>query len=925
MTIRYMCHGFVEENPVPEAPLPQQPADSDDFNNDFSSWIPRYHKPAQPCDYCRSRSLECFIYDVGRNKCCSPCSALFRHCSFGHVNNGSKTALDTLDMINEDSARLFGSLTGKKPMRCLGHVGPIETEENETGQKKGAAAARFPRAAVNVLKTWMIQHIDHPYPTDEEKELLKVQTGLNVGQISNWMANTRRRQKSKPKRSASPSLRPSTRPLDIPPGRTWESLNPFERWKHSPPENEPAPMVAIAKAVETFDPPEPESSSSSFTNRKGNSNGSTGSFSIFRAPSTTSLETGFTNMSSGSLQSQGSAFSHGSKHSFGSLNSLNSKKERRRRRRLPTRTSKADLDNAPRLFQCTFCTDRFKSKYDWSRHEKSLHLSLEKWICAPIGEVITCSSSGQRKCVFCDALDPSPEHLEAHNRKSCEEKGLEARTFYRKDHLRQHLRLMHNCKMLPSMDNWKSEAVFIKSRCGFCAMDFDKWQDRVDHLAKEFRNGATMKDWKGCRGLEAHVASHVMNAMPPYLIANESKSPFPFSATNSSSMKQHNMYLAQDDLEFLIPTDKTSPTSGVFIPHHMGDVSMPDSQCDVSPSSQNRTSISGSSSSRNVYPNPNATCWEILTLRLGRFARQHIEKNGANSLRDEMLQKEARNILYGCDDPWNQTAADNPEWIGLFKKAHGIDTQPYNGTISNHEILEDLGLHPDSVLDPSFNLAQVTCRSDVEKNAANDALSWECMLSGSTNISREAHSISGSASPFTGPKFAAGGIFSGFDNPISELACTIPGGVCIGEAGELGYCVTNGKKSPQQISAFLNSQSSPGKSGDPVGLSDFSIPELPCTRAGDAIQELPCTKAGDFDFSAWDQLQQDFETTVSSAGLDGNIPASASGMRWYDDSELFGLEMDIDMDAAMDQIMGSTNVEFPALNSTTNGQLGKQY
>ncbi len=26
-------------------------------------------------------------------------------------------------------------------------------------------------------------------------------------------------------------------------------------------------------------------------------------------------------------------------------------------------------------------------RYDWTRHEKSLHLSLEKWLCAPLGQV----------------------------------------------------------------------------------------------------------------------------------------------------------------------------------------------------------------------------------------------------------------------------------------------------------------------------------------------------------------------------------------------------------------------------------------------------------------------------------------------------------------------------------------------------------
>jgi hypothetical protein len=196
-------------------------------------------------------------------------------------------------------------------------------------------------------------------------------------------------------------------------------------------------MNAIAHAVETFDPPTLAGTSY----RKDNSNGSTGSFSLFKAPSISSLETGLTGMSSGSLGSHNSAYSYGSRHSLGSMNSLKSK-ERRRRRRIPTRKPKADLEDGPRQFQCTFCTDRFRSKYDWSRHEKSLHLSLEKWICAPLGEEIVDKTTGQRKCVYCDELEPSKEHLAMHNHKSCVEKGLDSRTFYRKDHLRQHLRLM---------------------------------------------------------------------------------------------------------------------------------------------------------------------------------------------------------------------------------------------------------------------------------------------------------------------------------------------------------------------------------------------------------------------------------------------------------------------------------------------------
>jgi hypothetical protein len=124
-------------------------------------------------------------------------------------------------------------------------------------------------------------------------------------------------------------------------------------------------MNAIAHAVETFDPPESSSLSSSYhKDHSNNSTATTGSYSVFKAPSISSLETGLTNMSSGSLGSHNSAYSYGSRHSLGSMNSLKAK-ERRRRRRLPTRTSKASPDDGQRLFQCTFCTDTFKSKYDW--------------------------------------------------------------------------------------------------------------------------------------------------------------------------------------------------------------------------------------------------------------------------------------------------------------------------------------------------------------------------------------------------------------------------------------------------------------------------------------------------------------------------------------------------------------------------------
>ncbi|KAF2849853.1 hypothetical protein T440DRAFT_398322 [Plenodomus tracheiphilus IPT5] len=941
--------------------LPHTSTKSADFNTDFSCYLPQYQKPAQPCDYCRSKSLECFIYNSGPDQCCSPCcspcSALFRTCSFSNPDKAAvskrRTALDTLDVVTENDAHQYGGLTGRKQMRSLGHMGPIEDEnEDEQGPKKGAAAARFPRPATKILKEWMIAHIDHPYPTEDEKEALMQQTGLSLGQISNWMANTRRRQKARPKRNSSPSIRPSTEIINIPAGKKWETMSkyndpqfsrshktlasatagkfvtfrledkkpdvghPFERWKHSPPENEPAPLTAIAQAVETFDLPESTSLSSSY--HKDTSNHSTGSFSIFKAPSISSLETGLTNMSSGS---HNSAYSYGSRHSLGSMTSLKSK-ERRRRRRLPTRAPKADADAGPRVFQCTFCTDRFKSKYDWSRHEKSLHLSLEKWLCAPIGEIVADKATGKPRCVYCDELDPSKEHLSTHNHVACYEKGPESRTFYRKDHLRQHLRLMHGCKMTSSMDSWKSEAQYIKSRCGFCAMSFDKWQDRIDHLAKEFRNGANMKNWKGCRGLDPHVAMHVTNAMPPYLIANESMSPFPFSASNTASIKQLNIQREGSDLEYLIPNVDTSPTCDLSVAYQEGqNASTIGPIVLTTPASYN--------ASQSTTAHPNATCWEILTLRLGKFAREQIEKHGSSTITDCMLQREARNILYGDpDDTWNQTSADNPEWLTLFKKAHGIDTSvPTPGISARHEVYEDLGIHPNTVLDPSFVLENFPDLAVSTASPADLAAIFDCALAGSTRFG-PSHS-SGAQSPYSIPGLT-GSVSASPTSPaiqapvtnttssglgvyesIAEMACTSPGGPCYGENGEAGFSTKSFgsfqvKKRSYWVdpaTANLNPDQAFENAVDPFMAP---VQEKTCMRTGEPGHE-------DFQFPSWDQLPADLQNPTTSADFSSVIPISTAGtgvpvttatagdgtMSWDDGDMNFAMDMDMDFEFNM--------------------------
>ncbi|PHH64582.1 hypothetical protein CDD81_4193 [Ophiocordyceps australis] len=380
--------------------------------------------------------------------------------------------------------------------------------------------ARFSRESVRTLKNWLTSHNRHPYPSDEEKEALQRQTGLNKTQITNWLANARRRGKVQAPRSTSPHVgnMSGSACIDIPQRRNTpalEAMNPLQRWQYSPPEHEPASVAAIARAV--------TASSSCVLSSCLNSPYSlhyttddASSRSLCNQSSASSLGTSQT-----SNGSHGSAYSHASRNSLASFGStpFSVRGHRRRRRRA---TPQLDSESSTcattplKTFQCTFCTETFRTKHDWQRHEKSLHLSLERWICAPHGPRALSQENGQLCCVFCGLANPSDAHLDSHNHTACQERSLEERTFYRKDHLNQHLRLVHNVKFLDwSMKQWKVATPEIRSRCGFCGIVMDTWTFRVDHLADHFKTGYSMADWKGDWGFDVPVLDMVENSIPP--------------------------------------------------------------------------------------------------------------------------------------------------------------------------------------------------------------------------------------------------------------------------------------------------------------------------------------------------------------------------------------------------------------------------
>ncbi|RSL96139.1 hypothetical protein CEP52_011621 [Fusarium oligoseptatum] len=367
---------------------------------------------------------------------------------------------------------------------------------------------RFSSESIRVLKSWLATNIQKPYPGPADVETLQRKTGLNRQQITTWLANARRRLKNQPDRPPTPLVR-SSAPVSINNLTSFEDMDPLQRWQNSPPEHEPATASAIAQAMRGYQSttysPDRAFSGDSDPGRSLQSSSSAGS----------------TNASQSS-----SAYSHTSGTSLRSLDRIR-KAIKRKRRRIPA--ERPVVSDSCHPYQCTFCTETFKTKWSWKRHEKSLHLSLERWECAPSGPTVL-NEKSETVCVYCGLVSPDMNHLQSHNFGACHGRALEERTFYRKDHLQQHLKLVHNAQYQKwPMDSWKESSEEIRSRCGFCGMVMKFWSDRVDHLAEHFKAGQTMVNWKGDWGFESQMLDMVENSMPPYLIHYERNSPWPFT------------------------------------------------------------------------------------------------------------------------------------------------------------------------------------------------------------------------------------------------------------------------------------------------------------------------------------------------------------------------------------------------------------
>lgn len=405
---------------------------------------------------------------------------------------------------------------------------------------------------------------------------------------------------------------------------------PLERWQNSPPDSEPAPIEAIHQEYER------KLLQSSVDTTDVHLHGEI--WTAYRTPSRA-------NSATGSEASEISALSTASERSSASRRARRVSQKRKSRSKKQLETSEAS--EAQRIFKCTFCCDSFKHKYDWARHEKSLHLSIGGWRCSPFGGVVQNPSLGRSICTFCNILDPSAEHIETHNYQACLKTIGKSHVFQRKDHLMQHLRLVHRLEATPLIEDWKVQMPQIRSRCGFCNTKLTSWDERTEHLAAHFRNGLSMEDWQGGHDFEDRIAAQVNNSLPPWYIKSESKTLIPFSATNSASRDQYRQHLA------------SAARLGNSIP-----------------STELETSHEGTSSGFGSMGRhqPEGQSFELLASHLSRFAREQMALGKVPT--DEMFQMEARKLFYEDVDEWNQTVADDTAWLSAFRQQNDWHVSP---------------------------------------------------------------------------------------------------------------------------------------------------------------------------------------------------------------------------------------------------------
>lgn len=167
----------------------------------------------------------------------------------------------------------------------------------------------------------------------------------------------------------------------------------------------------------------------------------------------------------------------------------------------------------PRLF-CTWpgCSATFRHRSEWTRHEEAKHYFSYHWVCC-----LDQTESAEKvvtNCSICEQSDVSLGHVRGHDEfRTCRDKDIATRTFFRRDHLAQHIRGTHLKSDIRSTNRalatralavtilthaWRIDNTSLSPEalyCGFCGSTFDNWKAREARVFDHFGT-ACKEQWK---------------------------------------------------------------------------------------------------------------------------------------------------------------------------------------------------------------------------------------------------------------------------------------------------------------------------------------------------------------------------------------------------------------------------------------------
>ncbi|KAK1788643.1 hypothetical protein P4O66_002465 [Electrophorus voltai] len=100
-----------------------------------------------------------------------------------------KTKMNSETLLSGEPGSPYSPVQTQLQLQLNQDLSFLSADDSSSKNKRGV----LPKQATSIMRTWLFQHIGHPYPTEDEKKQIASQTNLTLLQVNNWFINARRR------------------------------------------------------------------------------------------------------------------------------------------------------------------------------------------------------------------------------------------------------------------------------------------------------------------------------------------------------------------------------------------------------------------------------------------------------------------------------------------------------------------------------------------------------------------------------------------------------------------------------------------------------------------------------------------------------------------------------------------------------------